>query len=169
MRRQIVSKMYKINLRVTASHLVKFTGVKIYHGKFTTGKTFSYGVCTRTYCLHSFSGHLSLIRNKKQTVLINIRKYKRLTKSQRCVELQHHHSPQKGSPLNSTLFRVTKQNPYQTTEGSSTNSTAVLTFGLFSKARTVLSLFFPSKTGPPMRKCPGLFIRLVVGTARISS
>ena len=36
---------------------------------------------------------------------------------------------------------VTKQNPQQTTEGSSTNSTAALTIELFSKARIVLSLF----------------------------
>ena len=75
--------------------------------------------------------------------MISIRKYKRITKrlSQRCVELHHHHIPQKGSPLNSTLFMVTKQNPQQTTEGSSTNSTAALTIELFSKARIVLSLF----------------------------
>ena len=75
--------------------------------------------------------------------MISITKYKRMTKrlSQRCVELQHHHIPQKGSPLNSTLFMVTKQNPQQTNEGSSTNSTAALTFGLFSKAHIVLSLF----------------------------
>ena len=57
-------------------------------------------------------------RNKKQTVMISIRKYKRITKrlSQRCVELQNHHIPQKGSPLNSTSFMVTKQNPQQTTD-----------------------------------------------------
>ena len=131
--------------------MVKFTQVKIYRGKFTTGKTFTYGVCNRTYCLHSFFGHLSLIRNKKQTVMINIRKYKRITErlSQRYVELQHHHNPQKGSPLNSTLFMVTKQNPHQPTEGSSTNSTAALTFGLFSKARILLSLFFLQRQAHP--------------------
>ena len=28
----------------------------------------------------------------------------------------NHHCPQEGSPLNSTLFRVTKQNPHQTSE-----------------------------------------------------
>jgi len=29
----------------------------------------------------------------------------------------NHHCPQEGRPLNSTLFRVTKQNPHQTSEG----------------------------------------------------
>ena len=44
-----------------------------------------------------------------------------------------------------------------------------MTFELFSRARIVLCLFFPTKTGSPVLKCPGLLIRLVVRTARRST
>ena len=40
---------------------------------------------------------------------------------------------------------------------------------VFSKATHRVSLFFPTKTDSPVLICPGLLIRLVVGSARIST
>ena len=44
-----------------------------------------------------------------------------------------------------------------------------LTLGLFSKTHIASSLFSPTKTGSPVLKCSKLYIKLVVGTVRIST
>ena len=72
-------------------------------------------------------------------------------------------SPHKGSPLNSILFWVTKQNPHQTREGLHQQILRLLwPSSSVSKGHIVLS-FFPTKTDSPVLKYPGLFIRLAVG------
>ena len=46
---------------------------------------------------------------------------------------------------------------------------AALILGLFSKALIALNLYFPTKIGSTVPNCQKLRIRLVVGTARIST
>ena len=44
-----------------------------------------------------------------------------------------------------------------------------MTFGLFSKTHIASSLCSPKKTGSTVLKCPKLYIKLFVGTVRIST
>ena len=46
---------------------------------------------------------------------------------------------------------------------------AALTLGLFSKGPIASSLYFPTKIGSTVPNCQKLCIRLVAGTARIST